>query len=580
KTRFFLAIVAIVLSGNFAFGQNIHLEYYSENFNFLSSAIVVNSNTYVTYMVATNEAQQVFVTELSPYPYLEPVNYNSIVFQMADTVFLNGGFFDEDDNIVVYGYTNPNKNGIIIKIIMNNGSAVAIDYVKNPNANTEITDGCWSEQAQGPIVHKTYDFIFANSVFMHVKSDFSQIAVYRTFSDGNLRSVSWDNVNKRHIVSGNRIGKNYIGYFGNNQGLSPCKFYELSLPIEQSISIGSNRNILSNEDSIAYLCQDVRFINENGDGLWISKINYITGQLYNSIAYRFGFAKVWILDATKNSDYLFILGHHNGTDTLASGANPITQVFEKRFVAQFNMYDTTDYAVQFMQDYNLTNLQDPNPHHQTYDIINTLYLNNITYNPNFESVFSSGAINKKSYIVETYNLHYDLECDSSKNVFLHNITPNITVVPCPWPGVIVNSNLWSPTIETQSISTYNTIAFSRDIICPNYYMMINYQNQRITELQNRNFEKSFNNVNTENVGAGLITTKAQVKIINNAQFICENFDGICYYKIYDITGRLINEGITQNEETNNILISKSGLYIIKVNDSNNQKDQAKIIISN
>jgi hypothetical protein len=86
------------LSG-FAFGQNIHLEFYSENFDFLSSTTLVNNNSYVTYMVATNDAKQLFVTELNSSPYLEPVSTNSVSFQMADTVFIKGGFFDVDDNL-------------------------------------------------------------------------------------------------------------------------------------------------------------------------------------------------------------------------------------------------------------------------------------------------------------------------------------------------------------------------------------------------------------------------------------------------------------------------------------------------
>ena len=98
------------------------------------------------------------------------------------------------------------------------------------------------------------------------------------------------------------------------------------------------------------------------------------------------------IDATKNSDYLFLLGHHNGADTIIDGLDTTSLIFERRFVAQFNMYDTTDYAVKFMSDYNLTNVQAPSPQYPTYDIINTLYLNNITYNPNFETVFHQGLL--------------------------------------------------------------------------------------------------------------------------------------------------------------------------------------------
>lgn len=577
KKKFFLAIVALVFSSGFAFGQNIHLEYYSENFDFLSSTTLVNNNSYVTYMVATNDAKQLFVTELNSSPYLEPVSTNSVSFQMADTVFIKGGFFDVDDNIVVYGYINPNKNGIIIKITMSNGSAVSIDYIKSPNASTEVIDGCWSERQVGSTVYKSYDFIYANSVFMRIGNNFTSPA-YRTFSDGNMRSVSWDDTNKKHIISGNMSGKNYVGYFGNNTALTPYKFYELSLPAGYTFSEGSNRHVLSDEDSIVYLCQDLRFNVTDGDGLWISKINYISGQLYYSLAYRFGIAKVWILDATKNSDYLFVLGHHNGTDTIISGSNTITQIFERRFIAQFNMYDTTDYAVKFMSDYNLTNVQVPSPQYPTYDIINTLYLNNITYNPNFETVFSSGAVNDKSYIVETYDLNYDVDCDSTKNVFIQDL-PTTVVSHIPIWNAILSLNLWG-NISVNSIASYNSIAFSRDIICPDYYIMTYYQNQRLSELQNRNFEKSFKDGAVLNINTDLFIPKVQIEIINNCQFVCKYFEGDCYFKIYDIAGRLLKEGITQNEELNSVSVNKPGIYIISVCDSKNQTAKAKVMISN
>ena len=64
--------------------------------------------------------------------------------------------------------------------------------------------------------------------------------------------------------------------------------------------------------------------------------------------------------------------------------------------------------------------------------------------------------------------------------------------------------------------------------------MTYYQNQRLSELQNRNFEKSFKDGAVLNINTDLFIPKVQIEIINNCQFVCKYFEGDCYFKIYDI----------------------------------------------
>ncbi len=576
--KIYLSIITIFTICSFSFGQNVHIEYSSASFNFLSSTTLVNSNNYYTYMVATNDNNQLIVAELNTYPYMEPIYSNSVAFQMSDTVFIKGGFFDVDDNIVVYGYVNPNKNGIIIKINMNNGSPASINYIQHPNNYTEITDGCWSECEIGNNVFKAYDFIYSGSIFMRIENDLSTRLANRRFGNWNIRSVSWDNINKKHIISGNTSSgtancKNFIGYLNNNVALSPLNFYELALPSDDMFSEGTHRHILSDENGVAYLCQDYRFReNGMGDGLWISKVNYMTGQLEYSSVYRFGLEKVWILDATKTYDYMFVLGHHNGADSTT-----ISGTFERRFVAQFNLYDNTDYAVKLMADNNLTYPQFPSPPFPMYDLINTTYLNNITYNPGMETVFSSGAAMDKSYVVETYDLNYDEDCDINQDVVKYDIIPSISGLT----AVLQNVTSWG-NIIVNTITNSTPVSFSEDVICPDYYTMAYYQEQRLVELQSRNLEKSLKNGTEEtplNVTSDMLIQKAQIEVVDNYQFVCKNFEGDCYFKIYDITGRLLSEGVTQNYNINSVLIDNPGMYIISARDSNNRTAKTKIIIS-
>ncbi|NLP20220.1 MAG: T9SS type A sorting domain-containing protein, partial [Bacteroidales bacterium] len=118
----------------------------------------------------------------------------------------------------------------------------------------------------------------------------------------------------------------------------------------------------------------------------------------------------------------------------------------------------------------------------------------------------------------------------------------------------------------------------RDIICPTSKAMLYFQERRISELQRRNAEKTFQNRNVLNTNTDILMPSAQIEIVNNDYFICKNFTSNCYFKIYDLTGRVLNEGITQNEQLNNISINKSGIYIISVRDAQNQLVQEKIMI--
>jgi len=110
KNKFFLAIVAIVFSCSFAFGQNAHSTYSSASGDIITSAVLTNPSNATRYIVGIDEYFKLFVTELDfSVPFPQPDNSNSRAFQIADSaygkIYLNGGFFDEDQNIVVYGYT-------------------------------------------------------------------------------------------------------------------------------------------------------------------------------------------------------------------------------------------------------------------------------------------------------------------------------------------------------------------------------------------------------------------------------------------------------------------------------------------
>ena len=554
--RKFILLAMCALVSGLALGQDAHFEYSSNSLDFVSSTVITNVYTDQQYLVATTQTMELVVTELDPNNFLAPSNTNSKYFQIGNLICINGGFMDEDENIVVYGFIYPYKNGFIVKVEMSNGVATSLKYIKHPDANTPVVDGCWSRAIIGGVTNLTYDFILGEK-FMRINNSLSG-PTFKTATGISYCSVAWDDINNKHIVCGNRNGSFIVTHFGNNNSLTPTATRILTLPTGYSFSEGTNRIVLSDIDSVVFLCHDLRC--NTGDGVWISKFNYLSGQLYSSDIYQFGLQKVWMLDAEKCSDYLYILGHHNGYDN---------GTFERKYIAQVNMYDNTDYSVRLMSDYNLTPMSATYPF-TTVDTINLMYLNNLSSNPNYPSVIASGAANTKSYAVEVYDLNYEEECDIDKSVSQYSISPTIQT-----QSIRFGQYSWTPTIVT--ITTSTNISYTNDVLCPSYDALREIQDALKNNFANKekslkqNFESSqeFDNENLP-----------EISVLDNGQFVCHNFDGNCNFQIIDLSGHILYEGSTSNEKYNTVSVKANGLYIVRVVDSNGNFVSSKIALMN
>jgi hypothetical protein len=72
---------------------------------------------------------------------------------------------------------------------------------------------------------------------------------------------------------------------------------------------------------------------------------------------------------------------------------------------------------------------------------------------------------------------------------------------------------------------------------------------------------------------------AEIRVFDGDQFICNMFSSNIVYKIFDMSGRLVDYGKTENGVLNSVKINNSGMYIINAIDENNQTANAKIMIS-
>ncbi|MDY0144161.1 MAG: T9SS type A sorting domain-containing protein [Bacteroidales bacterium] len=442
----------------------------------------------------------------------------------------------------------------------------------NPN---HVNDGCYSRAG----IYKTYDMIVSDSIFMRVPATLTgsnPMNIVKRFPNARMMSVSWDDTNSKHVVSGCKAPtetspfKNFIGALVNLINIPNTNPVYTFSPSGFISSEYTNKHILSGNgyysDGIAYLIQDLR---DTTDALWVMKVNYLNGNVYSSNGYLFDAAKTSIIDAAHNFNSLFILGHHNGLNLEDSTH------FESRYISQINIYDSTDFITKHMMDVNLRNL----PWVSTKYLIRQVYLNNIIYNHYTSFVQASGAVNPDGMMVETFDMTLGT-CDSTINNYLINVdyadtTYNNFYSPLGFNNVWVQSGINISSIpvtvySTDDMSVYdNCISMSKSASYFEKHEQIQQlikEKQELYQKENRH-DREFEKPN------------GQITVIDNNQFVCSEFEGACNYKVFDLYGRLISEGITENGKYHYLNINRSGMYLISVKDSNNNVKTKKIVIS-
>lgn len=561
KNKFFIAIIALVLSSGIAFGQNSHSMFSSSAGDIISSVSLSNMSTYQNYMIGTDEFSNIFISEFdntSPFP--QPVSGNSRAFALPDTygkIYLTGGFFDLDNNIVVYGYTGIGDRGVVVKVTMVNGYADQISYLI-ADENTKITDGCWSRRLMaGNNYDPTYTFVSNNAL---VRTTIGLASVTnRKFNNAKITAVSWDDNLKKHVVSGTTntpscfigcLDESYPSFWMSGT------YYELE-PTNFNFSEGTNTHVLSGNgyyyDNKAYLIQDLR--DDNGDGLWVTEIDYSTGTINYSNAYQFPSEKVLIIDAANNFMNLFVLGHHNGFDGTAN--------FEKRYLAQFDIFDPTNYKVSFLEDVDMANV----PWISTYYATQQAYLRNLNLNHYTYAMYSNGAVIDDAYLVETFDLNYD-NCN--------------TEIPITMPTINYNTNSYIPSNNSTPnldlptpVSVYSNYPLTTTNLCG--YGKSGNSNKDIAFIKNYIKEQQLQNPMPE-----VIETKVQgqIFVFTDNKFLSDGFEGLCHYSILDIYGRTVKKGTVHNGEFVKLETLKSGIYIIRITDINKNTATEKIRIVN
>ncbi len=583
--KIYLSIITIFTICSFSFGQTAHNLVYLDDREVVSMVTVSNAVDKTSFIVGTDNEGYIFIGQLTNEFPQDLVNPECQAFKIDgnEDFFLNGGFVDQENNIVVYGYQInlipdtlpvylrlPRHYGFIAKIKMSGNTAECIYYSISKKICTPVEDGCYSEDVNG---EKTYDFIVGSPYFMRVPASLSGVCVVKNFTNATDMSVSWEPYTKRHVISGCTSDTSYYNFIGtlydSSSNIYAGNIFRFTSP-SYNPSEGTNKHILSEKtDTIAYLLQDLRSkypIEDTSDVLWFMKVNYLNGNVYDNCGYKYDNSKLNIIDATHNFNSLFVLGHHNGVAQ--------AETFECRYIAQINLVKPSDMIVKHMMDVDLYNLSPLNPEYVLY----RAYLNNICYNHKTNMVQAAGAIPGKGFLVENKDMSKS-SCDSIINYQLKNIAYTRIMDTTFCNGAYLNT-IWSNNIynhiEHEEVCNYIMYKWYAEKQCVSEKDLYNFNTndnpQQIRENQSVNQEENLQNQNT-------LEMKGKIDIIEEKTFVCNDFEGICTYKVYDIYGRLIDEGTTQNGNYNKLDIDTAGLYLICVQDINNNIRAEKIVIS-
>ena len=558
----FLLLAMCALVSGLAFGQHSYYTY--ENDDSITTVVMLSDpNNYYTYLVSVNrEKNEIAVATMTDNCPQSLVSSSLINLQLyagsqygnIGSLVLNGGFVDNDGDIVVYGaYCNgSNRQGTIVKLDYSSGFSVA----KCVMTSAEIVSGCYGFQGS------TMYYYFATSDgFFRLATNLPTTLIpanyKRKINGARDISLGYDYINNMLIVSGsldsNSVFLLRYNTSANNGSLStpPLTNVKYVLPTNAidshttAMSIGGNGYYC---DSTAYIFQPLE-TNTNGSCIWLLKVNYYTGSVYESDLYTFANSthKFSAIAAANNFDNLFLIG-----DDMAQG----------KYVASFDMYNLTSHT--FMDVLGLSH-SSANLEGKWYYY--DLFLNNMSYDHYTGNVIAGGAVRGTGLVMDAY-----------------------TVSSC---GTVMNSSC-----STQSYTTTTVTPTIGSITISNNKDVDDYRVRPYT-FANKCVDCGMKSMETKKAELDELISERQAQygqevskskplaekgrsaeiIIEGNDFICDGFAGLCSYRITDVSGRILKEGKTSCGSRNAIGNYKLGIYIIQVYDEAGNMLSRKILVS-
>lgn len=534
--------------------QNMYRNYQSTAVQKPESAVsVVHSNGYIYYFQTDAASQRLSVTEINPFSML-PTGNNYYVPTSFDFV-LNGVFEGFNGEMVLFGYDRNNStwNWYPAVMVVNNGFSNSYLYVCNITESPFVS-GCSGYDING---EKIYALVADNGRLYATNvvnpSLFREFTANSNFPFSDFYSdISWDADNGMFIASGSAMPTNH-------DHLHPfVEMLKLDIPpLAQNTASVSNvySYILDNiayekvtehralhvklrkDDLLLYrdLQEDYNYLVH--DIIWMTRINnYWNSSASISESYYYLLpdakltAKDLIYDFKNNRANLLCVFSHcvDGLTQLLAQADPYS-LSSGLNVGQLGGAFVNTYCTSLQYPY-------ANIYYTDLDMRNLAYNH---YNACFP-VLIAGVNGKESVLTETYDISAS-SCDKPMDV--QNIAGNPYIKPYNISDTIVTV----PFVSSPSVLFSDNVQLNK--IC-----------DESSACSHQYDGKSLRQPNTQE------EIVAEIVIERDLQFYCDGFDGNIQYFLYDMAGKLLKKGSTQNGEHKELNVA-DGVYLLKANDA-------------
>lgn len=507
-----LTILSIIVSIFSLNAQNFQ-SLYDSNEEILSS-VMVNSPLLgegKAYMVGTL-TEGVFITKMdisNEHP--EPLLDVSKVFNtgFGEPIYLSGGFADPENNIVLYGYTQQDMRGVIMKIILDDGEWPVVAQFRIGEPNTVIASGTW--------VPGNYVFASAGKI-LRVNWGFTQEMQYFEYEKYSFSCLSFSEELGSLIGSGYKIDENlaFIGKLNFETMQGDLFYYKNTYSMDRK----TISHVIS-ENGRCYLSQDVS--HGSSEGIWLTHVNLENGELYYNKAVMFFSSKTWIVDLGTVDDRPYVLATMSGFEDQTN--------FVKRYVVDF--MQSSEIEVRFMDNINL------NSEEYQYRLYQG-HLRSITTNNAFGSIMVNGAIGGRSFMKNIRVLELDnnseelsfVETDLNYDKYEDNIIGESYPYQAGYFEVAENSDFNLNLSSVYSLPVGEDSEFQEELI-PNSIE-----------------DYSFENIN--------------VYLDIDGNLIAENIGANCELRIIDMAGKLCYIKDNCHNEIQQPLNLKNGIYVVKL----------------
>ena len=549
-------ILVIISFWEVSFSQNAHFEFWLSNSPTPNSAItIIHKENARAYLIQT-ESNNIHVSQIDPTD-MQPVDsttsYINIGNLYSRLIHLNGGYKDFQGNLIAYGYAiiNNLRHYLIIKIDL---SSMNLDFIISLSG--EIIEGCCGKDVHGNTCN-LFLLSNANNSINEVIAYDEDLTICTTKSlrsgSGTITDISWDSYHEIFLASGS------YSYFSSPNLIftDPFLIYFKCDTVDTNFFSVGSQYIISNQqfftraegrtlhevidDQHLVLTQDLR--DTASDYIWIIRVdNFSTQPVFNSTNFKLPRPKLILQDMKYDSYHkkLTILGRNVLCE---EGVN---------FIAQINPLLLTDLKIAVIMDknYNSSCIIFNPPIDTTYG--NHIYLQRLELNPfnKCHTILSTGINMKRVYITETYDIARP-KCDSLIHTFEYYPT---LIDTCYLNANTPNFFYAIRNAQTPSVNLY----LNQDTICDDL----------------ANCGKGSINPNINNQ---LTKPTPKINLYSCEYFECNHFSETVYYYLYDLAGKVLFHGITENGVITSLPNFTNGIYILSVVDKVGNKKSEKVI---